>query len=237
MVEPLIAAALGGLAIDEAQAEIAKWVGAQIKVRVELALRNKVLEQGLPAKDQQAELSAVLTSAVALTARELFPGQERLQKNFSKTLLKGKPEQRPLVNGSDLVYITDDIHEWITGHDPQPGARSIEADRSSHPYLAILCRNIIAQYGFRAENNGAKNTILTPSWNRFWTTELFINAAAEAAAVYAHINLTRCFNDHKAFNFRIVVEVGQHPFRHRPTPGRLDPCMGGGRQRGVPDDG
>jgi hypothetical protein len=40
----------------------------------------------------------------------------------------------------------------------------------------VLCRNVIAQFGFRAENNGAKNTILHPRWNRFWTTELFDNA-------------------------------------------------------------
>ncbi|GAA2286034.1 FxSxx-COOH system tetratricopeptide repeat protein [Glycomyces scopariae] len=181
MVEPLTATALGGLAIDKAQAEITKWVGAQIKVRVELALRNKVLEQGLPAKDQQAELSAVLTRAVVLTARELFPGQQRLQKKFSKTLLKGKPEQRPLVNGSDLAYITDDVHEWISKHDPQSGTRPAGGDPEAHPYLAILCRNIIAQYGFRAENNGAKNTILHPRWNRFWTTELF-NGLQQPAA-------------------------------------------------------
>jgi hypothetical protein len=182
VIEPLTATALGGLAIDKAQSEITKWVGARIKVRVELALRSQVLDQGRPAKDQQDELSAVITHAVQLTARELFPDQKRLQKKFSKALLKGKPEQRPLVNGSHLVYITDDVYDWISKNDPQPGTRTREADRSAHPYLAILCRNIIAQYGFRAENNGAKNTILHPSWNRFWTTELFTSALTQQDA-------------------------------------------------------
>jgi hypothetical protein len=179
MIEPLSAAALGGLAIDKAQSEIAKWVGARLKAHVELAGRNRKLNQGRPAEDQQTELNAVITRAVELTALELFPREERLQKKFGKDLLKGDPQKRPLVNGSDLTFVTEDVYDWIIKNDPQPGTRSDEEIRSSHPYLAILCRNIIAQYGFRAENNGAKNTILHPRWNRFWTTELFTDALAQ----------------------------------------------------------
>lgn len=176
MVEPLTAAALGGLALDKAQSEITKWVGARLKVRVELALRSRVLDQGLPAKDQQDELSAVITHAVQLTARELFPGQKRLQKKFTKALLKGKPEQHPLVNGSDLRNITDDVYDWVLNKDRLSSNHVGIQEPDTHPYLSILCRNIVTQYGFRAENNGTKNTILYPSWNRFWTTELLTKA-------------------------------------------------------------
>jgi hypothetical protein len=177
VIEPLSAATLGSLAYDRAQSEITKWVGARIKDRVQLARRNHVLNQGKPAEDQQTELKAVIIRAVELTAAEQFPGEERLQGLFKQTLLVGSSQNWPLVNGSDLTYVTEDVYAWITKRDPQTGARS--DDPKVHPYLAILCRNIIAQFGFRAENNGAKNTILYPRWSRFWTTELFNSALSQ----------------------------------------------------------
>ncbi|GAA2286018.1 hypothetical protein GCM10009853_046320 [Glycomyces scopariae] len=174
MVEPLTAAALGGLALDKAQSAITKWVTANLSARAEVALRDRVLRQGRPAKDQQTELVAVIKAAVDLTAAEQFPAEERLQGLFRKALLNGPTRDWPLVNGSDLTYIADDVYEWVIKNDSQPDAvRSGGEDRASHPYVVLLCRNILTQYGFRAENSGAKNSILYPRWHRFWTTELF----------------------------------------------------------------
>ncbi|WP_158630252.1 tetratricopeptide repeat protein [Glycomyces terrestris] len=171
MIEPLSAATLGGLAVDTARATITKWVGARIASDISAGMRERPLKQGRPAKDQQTELNLVITRAVELTALELFPGQERLQKAFRRDLLKGHPRERPLVNGSDLAYLVGDVHEWVTRNDPPPLSQK-SVDPVAHPYLSVLCRNIVAQFGFRAENNGTKNTILYPRWNRFWTTEL-----------------------------------------------------------------
>ncbi|RRR98206.1 tetratricopeptide repeat protein [Glycomyces terrestris] len=179
MVEPLAAAALGGLAIDKAQSAIGKWVTARLTIRAEIALRDRVLRQGRPAKDQQTELAAVIKAAVDLTATEQFPGEERLQRMFKDALLAGSGQEWPLVNGSDLTFITDDVFEWVLDNDLLPKDHPGNEDRDAHPYLALLCRNIIAQFGFRAENNGAKNTILYPRWHRFWTTELFSTAVAQ----------------------------------------------------------
>lgn len=194
VIEPLSAATLGGLVYDKAQSAIAKWVTAQLSIRVEVTLRDRVLRQGRPAKDQQTELASVIKAAVDLTATELFPGEERLQGRFHNALLDSPTQDWPLVNGSDLTYITKDVHEWILSNDPLPGAHPGNEDPKAHPYLAILCRTIIAQFGFRAENNGAKNIFLHPRWNRFWSTELFngrqeIRRAKEgAAAVERHIS-------------------------------------------------
>jgi hypothetical protein len=178
VVEPL-AAALGGLAIDKAQSAIGKWVTARLTIRAEVALRDRVLRQGRPAKDQQTELAAVIKAAVDLTATEQFPGEERLQRLLKDALLAGSGQEWPLVNGSDLAFITDDVFEWVLDNDRLPKDHPGNEDRDAHPYLALLCRNIIAQFGFRAENNGAKNTILYPRWHRFWTTELFSTALAQ----------------------------------------------------------
>jgi hypothetical protein len=78
VIESLSVAALGGLAIDKGRSEIPKCVGTRIKTHVELAGRDRELNQGQPAEDQQAELNTVLTRAVELTVFELFPGEERL---------------------------------------------------------------------------------------------------------------------------------------------------------------
>lgn len=86
-----------------AQAAIAKWVGARIAAGLDTALCQRQLRQGRPTPDQQTELAAVIKAAVEQTAAELFPGQDRLQGNFRKTLLKGKQRDWPLVNGTGLA--------------------------------------------------------------------------------------------------------------------------------------
>ena len=182
MIEPLSTASLGGLAIDQAQSTITKWVTTQLTARVEVALRDRVL-RGRLAKDQQFELAAVIKAAVHLTTAEQFPGEERLQGLFCKALLNDSPQDWPLVNGSDLSDLVHDVHAWVTKSDPQPGVHPSEADPATHSYLAALCRNIIAQFGFRAENNGAKNSILYPRWNRFCTTELFTSYQQQVASI------------------------------------------------------
>jgi hypothetical protein len=121
VVEPLTAAALGGLALDKAQSAIIKWVTTQLTTRVEVALRDRVLRQGRPAKDQQTELVAVIKAAVDLTASEQFPAEERLQGLFRKALLDDPARDWPLVNGSDLTYLTLRNHAeaaliWVNVH-------------------------------------------------------------------------------------------------------------------------
>jgi tetratricopeptide (TPR) repeat protein len=169
--------------LSAAQAAMARWVGARIAAGVDTALRQRQLKQGRPAPDQQAELAAVIRAAVDQTAAELFPGQDRLQGNFRKTLLKGKPQDWPLVNGTDLDDVVSDVHSWILDNDPRPGGGKDTVAPSSHPYLPVLCRCIITQFGLRAENNGVKNVILYPRWNRFWTTELFTSQNSPPASL------------------------------------------------------
>jgi hypothetical protein len=224
VVEPLTATALGGLALNKAQSAITKWVTAKLSARVEVALRDRLLRQGRPTKDQQTELAAVIKAAVDFTATEQFPREARLQGLFRKTLLDGPSKDWPLVNGSDLTYITNDVFEWALKNDPQPGAHPRDADPASHPYLAILCRNILTQYGFRAENNGAKNPILYPRWHRFWTTELFEGLDERQPAIPA---VTEFHNDISGTVGTLVqaqhVTVQPEP-RPRPVwPRRLGP--------------
>jgi hypothetical protein len=165
-----------------AQAAIAKWVGARIAAGLDTALRQRQLRQGRPAPDQQAELAAVMKAAVEQTAAEL-PDQDRLQGNFRKTLLKSKQRDWPLVNGTDLDNVVSDLYTWILDNDPRPGGGQDTADPAAHPYLQVLSRCVIAQFKFRAMNNGVKNTILYPRWNDFRTTELSTYLQAAAALV------------------------------------------------------
>ncbi|WP_035700052.1 hypothetical protein, partial [Glycomyces tenuis] len=190
MIEPFSAAVLGGLAYDTAKAAITKWIGTRVAMGIDGALRDRQLKRGRPAKDQRTELAAVITGAVAQTAAELFAGEDRLQGQFRKTLLQGKQSDWPLVDGTDLADLVSDVHTWITRNDPQP---SLNPDAASHPYLAVLCRHIIAQFGFRAENNGTKNTVLYPRWNRFWTTELFGNQSPPSASARGAVGFRNDF--------------------------------------------
>ena len=180
MIDPFSAATLGGLAYDTAKTAITRWIRTRVAASFSATLRDREFRQGRPAKDQQTELTAVIRTAVDLTAVELFPGQERLHGKFRKTLLAGEPTDWPLVGGSDLTHLVGDVHTWIIENDPQPGSGQDAEDPAAHPYLSALCRNIIAQFGFRAENNGAKNTVLYPCWSRFWSTEIFTSLEAAA---------------------------------------------------------
>jgi hypothetical protein len=109
MVEPLTAAGLGGLALDRAQSAISKWVTTQLTTSVEVALRNKVLEQGLPAKYQQEELSAVLaalscqlvsspssTTSTSGFSSDTHPALTREKKRASRSL-PGDPVRRSTI--------------------------------------------------------------------------------------------------------------------------------------------
>lgn len=168
MVEPLTAAVLGGFAYEVAKSAIAKWVGAQIAEGFGSALDNRELRQGRPMGGQQKALAAVIRAAVVQTAIDQFP-EPRLRAKFRGTLLKSSSSSWPLVDGSTLEDLVGTVYAWITKNDPPPNSQQAPAD---HPYLALLCGNIIAQFGFRAENSGRDNMILYPRWDRFWTTEL-----------------------------------------------------------------
>ncbi|WP_198587211.1 FxSxx-COOH system tetratricopeptide repeat protein [Glycomyces xiaoerkulensis] len=214
MIEPFSAATLSGLAFDTAKTAIGKWVGTRIAESLDTTLRNRQLKQGLPAKDQQTELTAVIRAAVDLTAAELFPDQQRLQRLFCKELLANEPTNWPLVGGSDLTDLVTDVHAWISENDPHPGSHQDADGPAAHQYLSVLCRNIILQFGFRAENNGTKNTILYPRWNRFWITELFTSIEATAAPPAA---ATEFRNDFSA-PIGTVIQTQQVTLGSRPEP-------------------
>jgi hypothetical protein len=168
VVEPLTAAVLGGFAYEVAKSAIAKWIGAQIAEGFRSALDNRELGRGRPVGGQQKALATVLRAAVAQTAIDQFP-EDRLRAKFRRTLLKGASSSWPLVDGSALEDLVGTVYAWITKNDPPPSSQQAPGD---HLYLALLCGNIIAQFGFRAENSGKNNMILYPRWDRFWTTEL-----------------------------------------------------------------
>jgi hypothetical protein len=94
----------------------------------------------------------------------------------------------------------------------------------------VLCST---QYGFRAENNSTKNTILHPSWNRFWTTELSSNTLAKtqhAAAVMAPLGrdataFLNWLDSPNAPRWLIVLDDLTHPhnLRGRWSPNRARP--------------
>jgi hypothetical protein len=220
VIDPFSAATLGGLAYDTTKTAITKWVGTRIAAGIDTAPRGHRLKQGRPANDQQAELTAVIKAAVELTAAELFPDQERLQKKFCKALLAGEPTKWPLVGGSDLTDLVADVHAWISENDPHPGSHQDADDPAAHQYLSVLCRNIIVQFGFRAECKGAKNTILYPRWNRFWITELFTSIEATAAPPAAG---TEFRNDFSA-PIGIVIQAQQVTLGSRPEPPPTWPC-------------
>jgi hypothetical protein len=196
VIEPFSAATLGGLAYDTAKTAIATWVGSRIDAGLDTALRNRQFRQSLLAKDEQAELAAVIRAAVDLTAAEFFPDQRRRRRRFRKALLAGDPTEWPLVGGSDLTDLVADVHAWISRNDPQPGSGQETADPEVHRYVSVLCRNIIAQFGFRAENNGARNSILFRGWDRFWATELFTKLEEPAPSPGAETESRDGFNVH-----------------------------------------
>ncbi|THV37757.1 tetratricopeptide repeat protein [Glycomyces buryatensis] len=176
MVEPV--SMLGGAALGVAKIAITKWVGGQIAAGIDLALRNRQLRQGRPSKDQQVELSQVLKTAVELTAADLYEGDSAVQRQFVKQVCRGKRRDWPLVNGSDLDDLVGDVAVWVAQVDPQSAGDGASIDPDSHPYLALLCEHAVAQFGFRAENNGMRNSILFPRWNRFCRDELLLGVPA-----------------------------------------------------------
>lgn len=106
VIEPLSAAALGGFTIDKARSETSKWVGTRIKAHVELAGRNRELNQSRPAEVQQTESNAVLTHAADLSALELFPGEERLGAARA-VMAHYKPRVSPNCNGWSFWVLDD----------------------------------------------------------------------------------------------------------------------------------
>nr|WP_255671808.1 tetratricopeptide repeat protein [Glycomyces amatae] len=101
----------------------------------------------------------------------MFPGEPRLQKKLRTTLCRGKTQDWPLVDGTDLDDLVSDVHAWLLENDPGPGGPGASS-ADEHPYLQVLCRYIITSYGFRAENNGIRNVILYPRWSRFRSENL-----------------------------------------------------------------
>jgi tetratricopeptide (TPR) repeat protein len=190
MLEPV--SMLGGTALTIAKAAIAKWIGGRIAESINNALSDRQLRQDRPAKDQQAVLSRVIKSAVKLTAVDLFGEDRAQQRQFFKRVCRGKQRDWPLVNGSDLDHIVDDMASWLVRVDSQSMSDGTASDPASHPYLGLLCEHVVAQFGLRAENNGMRNSILYPRWNRFCRDELLLGgvppaARAEPASTFGNV--------------------------------------------------
>jgi hypothetical protein len=179
VIEPV--SMLGGVALGVAKVAIAKWVGGRIADGIDLALRDRQLRQGRPSKDQQAELARVVKAAVELTAADLYGDDRARQRWFMRQVCRGRRRDWPLVNGSDLDTLVNSMAAWVTRVDPRSAGEGASLEAASHPYLAVLCEHAVAQFGFRAENNGMRNSILFPRWNRFCRDELLLGVNAPGA--------------------------------------------------------
>ncbi|WP_026925199.1 hypothetical protein [Glycomyces arizonensis] len=82
---------------------MAKLVDARIASGIKTTLRERPLKKGWTAEDQQLESAGVITTAVDMTATELFPDRQRL---FHRTLLQGKPQDWPIAGGSDITGLS-----------------------------------------------------------------------------------------------------------------------------------